>query len=334
MTPINKGPQSIQDIIKQATQAAEAVGETEDGVDGGGAPPSESAVIPSEPPSGDDDIGGIPEGPGFMSLYTTLMLLLMTFFIVLVSMGSPSEGDFEKGKKSLSASFSLMGMSGSKEAMFFVYSVLKIKSTLVKEQLDNHIEREKKKAQQAGPTELEGDSVYWQDGFSQEEASQLHRFVALGFNISSSDATKKYLKVTFPDEKVFEHGTAVMIETFKSSLSTFLNIIGTDYTKIHVRVYTTEIPVKKTGLSSELELSSLRANVVANVISEIQDVSRDRIVPVGYGQYYADVDTTPEVKKELVELNVYNLWGSKNSDLDSLDGVDVSEEEHAKDPAK
>jgi flagellar motor protein MotB len=326
MTPINKGPQSIQDIIKQAAQAAEAVGDPEGGGNDAAQPPSQTSGPMDAPQNDSDESSGMPEGPGFMALYTTLMLLLMTFFIVLVSMGSPSEGDFEKGKKSLNASFSLMGMSGSKEAMFFVYSVLKIKSALVKEQLDQHIEREKQKKEQGGPTELEGDGVYWQDGFSKDEASQLHRFVSLGFNISSSDATKKYLKVNFPKEKIFEPGTAIMVESFKSSLKTFLNIIGTDYSKINVLVYTCEKPIKETGLSTELELSSLRAAIVAQVIAEMQEIDHEKIIPVGYGRYYAGVEDINVSKKELVELNIYNLWGSKVLQVDDLDGVEVSEE--------
>ena len=36
--------------------------------------------------SADVEDEGLPEGPGFMALYTTLMLLMMTFFIVLITL--------------------------------------------------------------------------------------------------------------------------------------------------------------------------------------------------------------------------------------------------------
>lgn len=317
-----KEPQSLSDLLKQAQGAAS--GEASDQQAEKPAEENEPPIPPS--PESEEDEDSIPEGPGFMALYTTLMLLLMTFFIVLVSMGTPSEGEFEKGKKSLQASFSLMGLSGSKEAMFFVYSVLKIQNSLVKETLDNHLNKEQNMVEDE-PKSAVGDDVYWQDGLSKEEATQLHRFVSLGFSIAASDATKKYLRVRFPHDKIFHPGTAELISTFRSSLESFLNIIGTDYTKLVIRVYTIEEPDEETGLSSPRELSALRAKVVSDMIRNIQSVDDSKIIPVGYGEYYAGIETVPEDKKEIVELNIYNLWGQSvaKEEVEDIEGVEVSE---------
>jgi flagellar motor protein MotB len=321
MTPSDK-PQSMSDLLKlaQAAQggkdsATEENKETEE----------KEAFVPPSVIETDDDDESIPEGPGFMSLYTTLMLLLMTFFIVLVSMGSPSAGEFEKGKKSLQASFSLMGLSGSKEAMFFVYSVLKIQNSLVKETLDNHLNKEQNMVDE--PKSTVGDDIYWQDGLSKEEVTQLHRFVSLGFSIAASDPTKKYLRVTFPNEKIFQPRSAQFISTFHSSLRSFLNTIGTDFSQMAIRVYTIETPLKETGLKSPLELSALRAKVVSETICDIQDIDCSKIIAIGYGEYYAGLANVPESKQEIVELNIYNLWGNSvakevTEDAKSIDAAE------------
>ena len=127
-----------------------------------------------------EDEDRMPEAPVFMALYTTLMLLLMTFFIVLVSMGSSSMGKFEKTKQSVRSNFNVLGLGGSKQSLYFLYSILKIKSHVIRDALNLHLPSDQ---QEISDVADEGGRIYWEDGVSKEEASQLHRFIALGFNI-------------------------------------------------------------------------------------------------------------------------------------------------------
>lgn len=58
----------------------------------------------------------------FVPLFTSLMVLLMTFFIVLVSMGSTSTAKLEEVQSSLDASFGGLGIAKSSELLWFINS--------------------------------------------------------------------------------------------------------------------------------------------------------------------------------------------------------------------
>ncbi len=257
---------------------------------------------------------GMPQAPTFMALYTTLMLLLMTFFIVLVSMGSASLGKFEKTKYSLRSNFNVLGLGGSKQSLYFLYSILKIKSASLKTALSLHTEEEKLEEEEKTPGD--GGRIYWEDGLSRDEANQLHRFIALGFNISLSeiDEDNEYLKVTFPQKNIFKNGKAEFYEIFHETLNSLLKMIGSEYSKLFIRVYTSEKPDKELGLNNSLELSALRAQSIASMIVDIQKIEHEKIVPVGYGSYFYNVDEQTNKKNEFIELNIYSLWESKKID--------------------
>jgi len=62
------------------------------------------------------------EADPFVPLFTSLMVLLMTFFIVLVSMGSTSTAKLEEVQSSLDASFGGLGIAKSSELVWFINS--------------------------------------------------------------------------------------------------------------------------------------------------------------------------------------------------------------------
>lgn len=256
---------------------------------------------------GDDDDDGLPEGPGFMALYTTLMLLLMTFFIVLCSMSASSTDKFKDAKVSINSTMNLMGLNGSRQVLYFMYSFLKIKNASVQQALELHdrkINKDKKKKKNK--------DAYWEDGVSKEEASQLNRFIALGFNIDTSDKEGNAVKVRFPEKGVFVEGTAEFDEIFEASFKPFLKTIGTKYDKMEVQVYCIEKPDSSTGFTTTKELAALRAAAVTDAIIKIQKVDRSVITPVGYGSYYYGTDNIPKDKKEMIELVIYGLWGEED----------------------
>ncbi len=280
----------------------------------------EAEALSDDPPQQEEEDEGMPEGPGFMALYTILMLLLMTFFIVLVSMASPSTGKFAEGKQSLSTTFKLMGLNQSKEALYFIYSVLRIKNSLIKEAIES---KEQSEARKKGGKKKK-DGMFFGENVSPEKAEQLSRFIALGFNISAKDVGAKYLIVRFPSGKVFVPHTAELKWDIKSQLKSFLRIIGTDYDKIVVRVYTSDTPDDMSGLSTPLELSAIRANAVADFIAEEHGIPRGKVYSIGYGEYYYGVDNIPPDKKEIVELDIYGLWEDelmkkKKEELEALE---------------
>ena len=269
-----------------------------------------------ESASSSDDEDGMPEGPGFMALYTTLMLLLMTFFIVLVSMSASSTDKFKAGKTSINSTFNVLGLSGSRQALFFMYSFLKIKNTAVKQALDLHDNNPLKKR-------TDKPQGFLDDGLSFDEATQLNKFIALGFNIDASDKNQKSLKVRFPEKGVFVSQTADFDEIFEATFSPFLKMIGAEYSKMEISVYCLDTPKKSTGFSTTRELAALRAGAIADAIVEIQGVDRSKLLARGFGDYYYDAEFIPSDKREFIELNIFGLWG----DTVGEDGIEATEEE-------
>jgi len=275
--------------------------------------PSKEEVVYSSSGGGEEE-EGLPEGPGFMTLYTTLMLLLMTFFIVLVSMGSSNAGKFEKGKQSITSNFNVMGLGGSKQALYFLYSVMKIKSGVIANALSGQAI-----SGQQTVTDLETDGggrIFWEDGFSQNEARQINSFITMGFNIDAANAGEKFLTVTLQSETVFEKGTATITALFAEKLKPFLSMIGADYGKLIIRAYACDSPAQETGLSTPYELSALQAESIAQAIRSVQeDVGEQKIVPIGYGPFYTtdDKTTIPANKRNFVEINVYSLWNPEGA---------------------
>ena len=263
--------------------------------------------LQAPPPEEKDE--GMPEAPASMFLYTILMLLLMTFFIVLVSMGTSEADKFEKGMRSVRSNMEIMGLGGSKQSLLFLYSVLKLQNATIKNALELH--DPSLVSGQSGSmdeTEDEEEDTDKKKGFSKTTIKKLTRFVSLGYNVKLSKTKDKYLIIKLPYKKVFKSGTSETEPIFMDSLEPFLNEIGTDYSKMLVNVYSCEKPVENLGFDTSLELSILRAQKLASLFREIQGVGKDKITAVGYGSYIYDYDPKliPEDKKELVELRIYS----------------------------
>ncbi len=281
----------------------------------------------------EDDDDGLPEGPGFMALYTTLMLLLMTFFIVLVSMGSNSSSKerFEEGRKSIQATFSVMGLSSSKQVLLFMQSALKLKHAAIQDSLDlldvGPKDYEEKKKKKKGSEFLDDDPEV-----AKKKANQLNRLISLGFNIDSYSQEDEFLKVKFPVKDVFDKGTADFIPVFQYALNSFLNLVGDEYLRMEINVYTNEKPLVRLPMTSSLELAALRAHTIAEKIRILQGPTAGELVPIGFGNMYSKVRNKMKPEYELIELKIYQMWGyhkiKKSQNLNPL-AIKVDEIEEA-----
>lgn len=298
-----------------ASMSDDDISQTEEHADGEMS--VEAVIVLPETPAEEEE-EGLPEGPGFMALYTTLMLLLMTFFIVLVSMGSNSSSKekFEDGKKSIQAAFSVMGLSTNKQVLMFMQSVLRLKSVALQNALELHKDSSTKR-KSSKKKDDEEDGLPTQNGeesFTKDRATQLHRFITLGFNVDSLNTNKDFFKVKFPSSNVFIKGTADFEPTFEKTFESFLKLIGDDYERMDIHVFTNEKPLHSLAISTSLELSAMRAYAVVQRIKTMKKDHTAVLVPFGFGNMYSATAKKNDPKYERIELKIYHLWGKRTKE--------------------
>ena len=193
-------------------------------------------------------------GPSYMVLYANLMTLLMTFFIVLVSMGTIEE---EKVKVGLGA-FRESLLSGGLGILWGNIPVT----------FDYLIEQERIKIKKEISTSLKKNL----EGTPEE-----------GISVTT---TKEGVFIKFSEKVMFELGEADLKPEAKKILEKIVPLLK-DYSRsynIRIEGHTDNLSIHNKRFPSNWELSAARAISVVKYFQE-KELSSERLSAIGYGEY-------------------------------------------------
>jgi len=197
----------------------------------------------------------------FMMLYTNLMMLLMTFFIIFVSMGTIQEERVRVGFAAFREAILTGGIGillGEKMPVNFDYLIQKEKAK-IKEKISSSLEKSLKE---------------------EKEVKII--------------STKKGVALEFPGRILFEVGKAELKPEAENILNKIIPILKDYPYPIQVEGHTDNLPIHTKEFPSNWELSTARAISVIRYLEE-KGINKERLSALGYGEYRPLVsNNTPE----------------------------------------
>lgn len=216
------------------------------------------------------DSGG---GDGWLTTFSDLMSLLLTFFILLFSMSQVSEDKFSSASQSLQDAF--IGETGG--------------GSILDGNGPPPVEFEGEEGNEDGAENPE-DQVVTKDAIPPEiiamyeealafiEAEGLDSEVAV-----SGDQEGIYLDIQ--ESILFDLGQADLTDSGQETLEVITELLNLTDNRIVVEGYTDDIPINTPRFPSNWELSLSRGASVVRYLSETQDVDPERLSARGYGQH-------------------------------------------------
>lgn len=214
--------------------------------------------------------------PEWMVTFSDMTTLLLTFFVLLLSMASL---DQRKIKEALGSLQGALGVLESGQ-----------KSEMGKEEILSRLDFVTK-TKQSESKMLSGIRNYIEQA-----------------NLSSTVSvvkTEKGISVRIMDSVLFESGSATLLDAAKPVLDKLSGVIKDSPYNIMVEGHTDDIPISTAQFPSNWELSTARAISVAKYMISV-GVKPDILSVAGYAQYHPVVpNITPEnrAKNRRVEIN-------------------------------
>ncbi len=226
--------------------------------------------------------------PAWMTTYGDLVTLLMCFFVLLFAFSTVDNQKFTAVMQSFQGSAGVLQSGMSITPSEFIFDGMpESKQTLDQESIRQRREAEAlKKALEK---------------FKKEKSKEFDFQVDVG---------KRGVKITFPDNVLFDPGSAdIKAEAYEllDYMSEILN--GGDFAKRAIRIegHTDNVPINTLRFPSNWELSTGRASRVVRYFTEKRGMEQTRFAPTGYGDNrpVASNDTAEgRAKNRRVELVV------------------------------
>lgn len=201
-----------------------------------------------------DDGDDIPTAPFWMTTYSDMVTLLLTFFVMIVAM---SEVEVKKFKEALSY---FQGSTGvlSHESVLPISQVTTRKSSAeTRKQAEQH----EKLIEQLKAQDLE-DKV-------------------------QVNLTERGFQIVITDSVMFNSGRARLIEPSRTVLRLLSGLIDDKVQSVIVEGHTDDNPIHTEQFPSNWELSTARAASVVRFLQQNTDaLPPSSYVPIGYGSYH------------------------------------------------
>lgn len=260
--------------------------------------------------------GGSPE---WMTTFSDLMTLLLTFFILLYSMSSVSNDKFMKAAGSLQDSFVGAGQKSILDGGQWVpeeseragVNAVAGDSASLSEMEAAAIEAAKAEAAQADLLTSDSQTMIAVDPEVIKMYQEVIDFVeknGLSEEISlSMDSDGVYMNVKAAI--LFTPGSAVITESGRSALQKVAELIGNFENKVVIEGHTDNVPHHDQKFESNWELSAGRAIAVLRHLAEQQNIDPARLSAVGYGEYAPLVpNDTAEQRAENRRVNIVLVY--------------------------
>lgn len=242
------------------------------------------------------DSGG---GGDWLTTYSDLMSLLLTFFILLFSMSNVSDEKFSQASASLQGA--LVGeMSGG--------SILDENGISPQDTGSGNADEVDTGAQ------ANENSIPLQVTRMYEEAIKIIEGEGIGDQISvSSDQDGVYLDIQ--ESILFDSGHATISDIGKDTLDSLIDLLTLSENDIIVEGFTDNIPIRNASYDSNWELSADRAMGVVRYLAEMRNVDPARLSGRGYGEFNPVVaNDTPANRAKNRRVNIVLVYSPEDED--------------------
>jgi len=267
---------------------------------------------------GNESGGGAPE---WMTTFSDLMTLLLTFFILLYSFSSVSNDKFMKAAGSLQDSF--VG-SGQKSILTGGQWIPEKNeeaeiddSAALSEMEAAAVEAAKAEIAQAEVLASEGKTMIAVDPEVIKMYQEVIDFIeknGLSEELSlSMDADGVYMNVK--EAILFHPGSAVITESGTAALQKVAELVGNFENKVVIEGHTDNVPHHDQKFESNWELSAGRAISVLRHLAEQQNIDPARLSAVGYGEYHPlEPNDTAEQRAVNRRVNIVLVYESEGAE--------------------
>lgn len=202
---------------------------------------------------------------GWLTTFSDLMSLLLTFFILLFSMSSVSEAKFSSASQSIQKA--LVGETGG--------------STILDEAGISNLNTGDGTG---GNTNEESNDIPQQVTRMYEEALAIIEAEGIGDQISvSSDQDGVYLDIQ--ESILFDSGQAQISAIGQDTLDSLAELLQSSNNDIIVEGFTDNVPMNSIKYPSNWELSAGRAMSVVRYLVEENNIESSRMSGRGYGEF-------------------------------------------------
>jgi chemotaxis protein MotB len=194
-----------------------------------------------------------PSAPFWMTTYSDMVTLLLTFFVLIVSMSEIEIRKFEEALSFFQGRPSLL----THDALIRPTTPQLASAFRTKEQAERY----------------EALLEYLEENGLQEKVK-----VSL---------TDKGMHVTITDSVMFRSGEAILIEPSRTVLRLLAGVLDNTIESVVVEGHTDDRPINTSHFPSNWELSSARAATVVRYLLEVSGVQHpERFLSIGYGEHH------------------------------------------------
>lgn len=261
-----------------------------------------------------------PKGaPAWMTTFSDLMNLLLTFFVLLFSMSSVDVEQFELVVASLQSSFSILPNGGATigdgEMISSGISQLPLYDIYYNKAANSQTEEE-----EAGEKDLKEE--YQENALAEsEEMSETIEQLAQEYGILDQvevDFNSEYVLLNLNGTLLFDSGKSELKAEVYPLIEKVGRILQTySENMIEIEGHTDNVPISSGKYEDNNVLSMYRALTVADYLRETTLLDPSHIKSSGRGEYVPIADnSTPEgrARNRRVEIKIYNTYYSDLSD--------------------
>lgn len=247
-----------------------------------------------------DDGGG--GAPGWLTTFSDLMSLLLTFFILLYSMSTIDVEKFKNITQSLQAVLSGVG------SISIIDGGSSSSNISIDDLLDTYND------------DIEGLIVPDKVREMYDKVNEYVSHMNLDAKVTVT-ANKRGVFVDIKEAILFEPGKAELKNSGILVLNELEGLINNFDNELVIEGHTDNIPMKSNLYPSNWELSTARAVTVVRYLSEIENVKPNRLSAVGYGEYrpISPNDTT-ENRSGNRRVNILIIINEEGEDNGSVNG--------------
>lgn len=252
--------------------------------------------------------------PGWMATFSDLMTLLLTFFVLLLSMANMDPIKAQAGSKSvkdalagvsLFANVTVAGTPASPQVLIPspLYETEMTKKRIPVEDNKKDIEKnsesqddqdneknDKQKEQEAKQSRLEGQKKDAIAMAQEKEINDITRNVQMTFKDDIAKGAIAFksenqrIVIEYPAEDSFKSGSAELTDKMKRASQKLAFMLKDKSVQISIAGYTDSIPINTSRFRSNWDLSVMRASSVANAMLKYVAFRPEQIEVKGYGE--------------------------------------------------